>query len=132
MNSLYKKLFFILPFLIVLFLFIVPPPAHAQDWGNCVDANGVASLNCLPVVFSNIIRAAIMFVGTIAVFLLIWAGIKFIRSGGDPKQTQAARSIMTYAIIGLILVLCSFGIIYLIAYLTKANCITQLSFTGCQ
>jgi len=133
MKSFYKKLFLLVPFFVVLFLFIVPPFAHAQDWKatGCVDANGVASLNCLPVVFSNIVRAAIMFVGTVAVFLLIWAGIKYIRSGGDPKQTQAARGIMTYAIIGLILVLCSFGIIYLIAYLTKANCITQLSFTAC-
>lgn len=131
MRNVYKKLLFTLPFFIVLFLFIVPLPAHAQDWGNCVDSAGVASLNCLPVVFSNIVRALIMFVGTVAVFLLVWAGIKYIRSGGDPKQTQSARAMITYALIGLILVLCSFGIIYLIAYLTKANCITQLSFTSC-
>lgn len=131
MKSFYKKLFLIVPFFIILFLFIVPLPAHAQDWGSCVDSNGVASLNCLPVVFSNIVRAAIMFVGTVAVFLLIWAGIKYIRSGGDPKQTQGARAIMTYAIIGLVLVLCSFGIINLIAYLTHAKCIAQLSFTAC-
>jgi uncharacterized membrane protein len=128
----YKRLLLFVPFLILFYFLISTLPAHAQNWGGCVDANGVASLNCLPIVFSNIIRAALMFVGSVAVFLLVWAGILFVRSGGDPKQTQNARQMMTYAIIGLILVLSSFGIIYFIAYLTKTNCITQLSFTSCQ
>jgi len=49
-------------------------------------------------------------------------------SGGDPKQTQQARQIITYAIIGLVIVLTSFGIIYLIGYLTNStNCITDLN-----
>jgi len=129
----YKRLFFlIVPLFAFLFFFAIPLPVHAQDWKGCLDSNGVATLNCLPIVFSNIIQAALMFVGTVAVFLLVWAGILFIRSGGDPKQTQAARQMITYAIIGLVLVLSSFAIIYLIAYLTGANCITQLSFTSCK
>ena len=129
----YKKLFLLLiPYFTFLFLFVIAPLAHAQNWTGCLDANGVATLNCLPIVFSNIVRGALMFVGTVAVFLLIWAGILFVRSGGDPKQTQAARQMITYAIIGLVIVLCSFGIIYFIAYLTGTNCITQLSFTSCQ
>jgi hypothetical protein len=130
-----KLLFFIVPYFVFLFLFIAafPIQAQTQPWlASCIDANGVATLNCLPSVFSNIITAALMFVGTIAVFLLIWAGILFVRSGGDPKQTQAARQMITYAIIGLVLVLSSFGIIYMIAYLTGANCITTLSFTSCK
>jgi hypothetical protein len=134
LNYMYKRLFFIVPLLVFLFFFIIvsPLPVHAQAWSGCLDANGVASLNCLPIVFSNIVRAALLFVGTVAVFLLVWAGILFVRSGGDPKQTQAARQMITYAIIGLVLVLSSFGIIYMIAYLTKTNCITQLSFTSCK
>jgi len=128
----YKRLLFVAGYVLFLFLLLSPLQAHAQNWGGCVDANGVASLNCLPVVFSNIVRAALMFVGVIAVFLIIWAGIKFIRSGGDPKEAQSARSMITYAIIGLILVLSSFAIIYFIAYLTHTNCITQLSFTSCK
>jgi len=129
----YKKLFYVLSYILFLFLLISPLQAHAQNWAaSCLDSNGVATLNCIPYAFSNIVQGALIFVGTVAVFLLIWAGIKFIRSGGDPKQTQSARSIITYAIIGLVLVLSSFGIIYLIAYLTGANCITTLSFTSCK
>jgi uncharacterized membrane protein len=126
-----KKLLLITFYSVILFSIIYPIPAHAQDWGKCVDANGVATLTCIPIVFSNIINAALMFVGSVAVILIIWGGITFVRSGGDPKQTQHARQIITYAIIGLVLVLSSFFIIYLIAYLTGAKCIETFSFTSC-
>lgn len=126
-------IFYLLSFSIVV-LFATPTPAHAQDWGGCVqtiDGAQVASLQCLPIVFSNIVKAALEFVGAVAVILLVYAGIRFITSGGDPKQVQAARQIITYALIGLVLVLGSFGIIYFIAYLTGATCIETLSFTSC-
>ncbi|HWY79719.1 MAG TPA: hypothetical protein VNW29_05155 [Candidatus Sulfotelmatobacter sp.] len=128
-----NRLLLIISLFSFVFLFVGPMPAHAQanSWGNCV-INNVPSLTCLPIVFSNIIKAALMFVGTVAIILIIYAGIRFVTSGGDPKQSQAARQIMTYAIIGLILVLSSFAIIYLIAYLTGATCIEQLSFTSCK
>lgn len=132
----FKKLtlvFYIFSFSIVI-LFATPPPAHAQAWGGCVQNEGgaqVATLQCIPIVFSNIVKAALEFVGAVAVILLVYAGIRFITSGGDPKQVQAARQIITYAIIGLVLVLGSFGIIYFIAYLTGATCIETLSFTSC-
>lgn len=126
-----KKLFLIIFFSAILFLFLPPTPVHAQAWGGCVDADGVATLTCLPVVFGNLVNAALIFVGSVAVILIIWAGITFVRSGGDPKQTQHARQIMTYAIIGLVLVLSSFFIVDLIAYLTGAKCIETFSFTSC-
>jgi uncharacterized membrane protein len=128
----YRRLLFLAIYFIFIFLFATPLAAHAQNWGSCVDANGVASLNCIPIVFSNIVRAALMFVGAVAVILLIYAGIRFVMSGGDPKQVQNARSIITYAIIGLVLVLSSFAIIFLISYLTGAKCIETLSFTSCK
>lgn len=130
-----KKLFVIISLFVLVTSYVAPVPVYAQAWGNCVVDN-VASLRCIPVVFNNIINGALMFVGSIAVIMLIYAGIQYIRSGGDPKQTQSAQKIITYAIIGLVLVLCSFGIIYFIGYLTNStNCITNIngiSTGGCQ
>ena len=128
-----KKLFFGNLLLVLTFFVASPLQVFAQDWGDCVDSEtGIASLACLPIVFSNIVNAALMFVGTVAVFLFVWAGLTFVRSGGDPKQVQHARQIITYAIIGLVLVLSSFAIIYLISYLTGANCIETMGFSSCQ
>lgn len=95
-----------------------------MNWDACLD-NGVATLRCIPVVFNNVIRAALIFVGIVALFFIIYAGFSFVTSGGDPKKVQGARQIMTFAIIGLTIVLLSFAILYFIGYVTKTtNCIT--------
>ena len=125
-----KKIIALLLFTLTL-LFAVPAiiPAHAQSqaWGACVHDN-VPSLQCIPVVFGNVVSGALMFVGGVAVFLIVYAGILFVTSGGDPKKVQGARQIITYAIIGLVIVLCSFGIIYFISYTTGVKCITTFGF----
>jgi len=129
-----SKFFLTFCLIFCLFLFIAPP-VHAQDWvaTGCVDkTTGIATLQCLPVVFSNVVKAALMFVGSVAVILIVYAGILFIRSGGDQKQVGQARQIITYAIIGLVLVLSSFAIIYFIGYITGAKCIETISFSSCK
>lgn len=126
----FRLLIVIFSFFVFIYLFATPAPAHAQAWGGCVE-HGVATLRCLPIVFTNIVRGALIFAGAIAVIFIVYAGIRLINSGGDAKQVQGARQIITYAIIGLILVLCSFGIIFLIGYLTGATCIETVSFTSC-
>ncbi len=99
-------------------------------WDTCLD-NNVATLRCIPIVLQNIISAALLFSGVVALFLIIYSGIKLVYSGGDQKQVQSARQIMTYAILGLVLVLLSFGIIYFISYLTRVDCITKFTLEGC-
>ena len=100
-------------------------PSYCQD---------VPNINCLGVVFLNVTNAFLIFAGIVATFLIVWAGIRFITSGGDQKQVQGARAMLTYAIIGLIVVLSSYAIVFFIGYLTKSsNCITNLDAisTGC-
>jgi len=97
------------------------------------DAVGqVASLNCLPALFSNLVNVALAFAGTVAVIMIIWSGIRFIRSGGDAKQAQGARQTLTWAIIGLIIILLAFAILNLISDFTGVNCIKQFGFTNCK
>src|SRR5579864_3772132 len=90
--------FYLTSFFFLLTSFANPTPAHAQNWNKCLDANGVATLQCIPIVFSDIITAALEFVGAVAVILLVYAGIRFVTSGGDAKQVKAAQQIITYAI----------------------------------
>ncbi len=132
-----KKIFLIWCLFSFYFFIALASPSlsNAQTWGNCVETEGnaqIASLQCVPVVFSYIVTAALEFVGAVAVILLVYAGIRFITSGGDPKQVQAAQKIITYAIIGLVIVLSSFGIILFISYLTGAKCITTIGFSSCK
>lgn len=102
-----------------------------MDWGSCVE-NGVATLSCIPIVLKNVINWALIFAGTAAIFFIIFAGAKFIISGGDPKQVQGARQTATWAIVGLLVILFSFGIVNIIAGLTGVECIKMFGFTNCK
>jgi len=106
--------------------------------GGCFQ-DGVATLSCIPAIFSNVVKGFLLFAGTIAVIFIIYGGIRFITSGGDPKNVAGARQILTYAIAGLIIVLLSFAIVYLIGYLTNStSCLETISkspgdfLKGCQ
>ncbi len=102
-------------------------------WENClIEGSDVASLKCIPYLFQNVVTAALIFAGAIAVIIVIISGIKFITSSGDPKQVEGAKQTMTYAIIGLVLVLLSFVIVNFIGAVTGANCISAFGFDTCK
>lgn len=102
-------------------------------WNNCV-VNDVATFNCLPTVFLNVANAFLIFSGTTALFIFVWGCVRLIISGGDSKQLGSARAMMTWSVIGLIVVLSSYAFVFFIGYLTgTTNCITDINkiTTGC-
>lgn len=101
-----------------------------MDWGSCV-INDVATLDCIPAVFQNVVNAALLFTGVIAVIIIILSGIRFITSGADAKKLETARHTLVFAILGLLLVLFSFLILNLIGYITGASCIQFFGFHNC-
>ena len=112
-----------------------------MDWTSCTEpvynnsgdlVGQAATLNCLPLVIQQLINVALIFAGTVAVIMIIWAGMRFIRSGGDAKQAQGARQTMTWAIIGLVMILLSFAILNFISDFTGVSCIKLLGFTNCK
>lgn len=104
-------------------------------WGNCSITNSsgvvIPTLDCAFLLIQTIINWLLAFAGVVALVLIIYSGIKLITSGGDPKQVEGAKKILTYAIIGLLVILLSFAIISLIAYATGVNCIKLMGFDAC-
>lgn len=90
-------------------------------WGNCAP-NGVLTLGCIGPLIQAAIRIALGLVGTVSLFLIIAAGITFITSGGG-KQVDQAKNMLTYAIIGLVVVLLSVFIVNLVAGISGVTCI---------
>lgn len=85
---------------------------------NCGETGAPACVSDIIPVLENIIKllapaAAIAFL----VMVLIGA-FKFLTSGGDPKSTASARSTLTYAILGIILVIAVWLILLLVKELT--------------
>ena len=109
-------------------------PTPTPQWNtiikDCVQ-NGIATLSCIPAVFSNLLTGLLMLVGTFALFLFILAGYKYMNSTGDPKKLEGARNTLIYGISGLLLVLFSFLIINVIYLVTGVECINSFGF-GCK
>lgn len=99
-----------------------------QDWGTCVTPEGVATINCVTVVFQNLILALLLFAGIVAIFLVIHSGFKFVLAGGDPKKVEDARSTLVFAILGLVIVFFAFLILNIVAFVTGVNCIVNFGF----
>lgn len=72
-------------------------------------------------VFENII-GLLAPAAAIAFFIMITVGgYKFLTAGGDPKSAAGARSTLTYAALGIILVIASWLILLVIQEVTNIN-----------
>lgn len=116
-----KKILTCLSFLILLFL-INPTIIYAQPdnvWGSCGTNVGVnTALGCIPINFRDfsawLIGRGIGIAGGIAFLLMAYAGFMIIMSSGDPQRLQAGRELLTAAISGLLLIICSIFILKVI------------------
>ena len=99
-------------------------------WGDCVTPDGVATLSCIPILFTNIVSGALAMSGIFALFLVTWAGLKYINSRGDAKKAEEAKKTLSYAFLGLVLIFFSFFLVYFIATVTGADCIRFFGTQG--
>ncbi len=67
----------------------------------------------------DIVLSATFFIGTIVTIALIVSGLMFIFAGINGKDPTTAKKWITWSLIGLIVVACSYFIIRLIQYLAK-------------
>jgi len=59
---------------------------------------------------AQIIRAALAFLGVVAVVIIIWGGFKWMISGGADAKVQEARKLIVMGIVGLAIVLSAYAI----------------------
>ncbi|HOX96393.1 MAG TPA: pilin [Candidatus Woesebacteria bacterium] len=93
-----------------------------------VEAN-VATLKGVECLFRNLIKPAPALLAVVAVGMVIFAGIRLLMAGSDPKAYAAAWKTFTWAIIGLILLSAAWLIIILIERFTGAN-LSTFTVTG--
>src|SRR5574341_1469276 len=97
-------------------MFGLIPTALAQETINLRPSGDFASLGSFTV--PGIINTAFTWVLIIAAivffFMLVVGGIRWILSGGDKAQTEAARNQVTAALVGLVIVFSAWAIVRLI------------------
>lgn len=81
----------------------------------------VATLKGLECIFSQVLNIATRLAGLAVFVMLILGGWQYITSGGEKQAAQKARNTLTYAILGLALVIGSWFILRFISFFTKVD-----------
>jgi len=80
--------------------------SNNPDSAVCKSTNDSAGSLIKPV-----INTLLSILGTIAVIMIIVAGIRYTTSGGDSSSTKAAKDTILYAVVGLAVAASAFAIV---------------------
>ena len=86
--------------------------AHAAITEGANSARGVdqpANLFGDAGVFSKISSVLLFIVGAIAVIMIVIGGLRYVISGGDATQVQAAKNTILYALVGIIVAILAYA-----------------------
>lgn len=91
-----------------------------KSWDACLDhdSNGVPQIKSLDDIWKIaiiLVEFIIKLAGYLAAGFIIWGGIKYVKSQGEPGETAQARQIINNALFGLIICLVSVAIVQYIA-----------------
>lgn len=106
--------------LTALFIFLLsfPPSVSAQirDWQDSEECmvNGVPTLKCLEVVTGNLLFMTNAFILLVIFIMFIIGSFKYLTSFGDQTKMESAKSTFTWAVIGLVVYLSAYLILYTI------------------
>jgi len=111
-------------------IFFASPVNAASNWtSSCRSSDGVAKIQGFECIFKNILQYLIYFAGLVFLFMFIKGGFEYLTSGGDPKKTAKATSVLSASIIGLVGVIASFLILKFIQSFTGVN-VTEFVIPG--
>ncbi len=73
-----------------------------------------SGLDILELFLKNFISLILGAAGVTSFIIFLWGAFSYIMAGGDKEATQAAQKRMTASLIGLVLTLCAFAIIFIV------------------
>lgn len=102
MKKLLKKTYLLLPVLLAI-------PVYAQDEPPTFGGGGGGP--SLGGIVDTLLGYLFPIAGIIALVFIIQGGYMWIISGGDPSKVKQAQGTLTWAILGLVIVMVIFGVI---------------------
>ena len=93
---------------------------------------GPAGIQQLQEMIVRVINLSVELAFITLTVMLVWSGIKFLTSGGDPKALQSAAQSMTWALLGILFLALAWLTLNLIEAFTGVP-VTKfcISFSGC-
>jgi len=87
--------------------------ALAANLGDIPDSGG--STDDLPGAIEAVIQFILFLLGSIAVLVIVIAGVRLVVTGGDEGEREKARNAVLYAVVGLVVVLLASAIVNFVA-----------------
>lgn len=113
-----NKKIYKLVWLLVLILSFLPSLAGAFSISENVNSFGQAvyggTYTPPQSIAAVLIKTALTFLGVIAVILILYGGFIYMTARGKEESVKKGKAIITYAIIGLLIILSAYGITLLV------------------
>lgn len=90
-------------------------------WDDAIKEGDVVTLKGLECIFSQILNIVARLAGLAVFVMLIIGGWQYITSGGDKQAAQKAQKTLTYAVLGLVLLIGSWFILRFIKVFTGVD-----------
>ena len=125
-----SKLFISL--LISVSTILSPASIYAQEVVECVDKKGrtvncdkgFAPLSALETIFANVLNVITILAGFAVLLMLVIGAFRYMTAQGDPKAVGAARSTLTWALVGLFFIIAAWFVILFISQFTGLDLTT--------
>ncbi|MBT3949105.1 hypothetical protein HOF40_03385, partial [Candidatus Parcubacteria bacterium] len=76
--------------------------------------NPLGTVDAIPVIFGNVIKALTGFMGSAALLVFIYGGVMWIMSGGNAERVKKGNQAMIWAVVGIVVIFSSYAIITLV------------------
>ena len=101
--------------------FLLAQGSKGQVNADYIAEGDVPTIYGLEAIVANILNIIIGLAGVVLLLMLIGGGFGYITSGGDKEKAAKAKNTLTYAILGLVVILGAWLIIRLIEEFTGLN-----------
>jgi Flp pilus assembly pilin Flp len=82
-------------------------------------------------IFSDITNVLLFVIGAIAVIMIVIGGLRYVISGGDAKQVQAAKNTILYALVGVVIAILAYALVNFVSTtFTNNNSGSDLNSSG--
>ena len=85
--------------------------SSVQDGMDATGASSQGPTNLTTDVLPTVINTMLFIVGVLAVVMIIFSGIRYTSSRGDPKAVESAKSTLLYSIVGLVIAIFAYAIV---------------------
>lgn len=98
------------------------PEYAPEGWSEINNPTGTAEdkfgSDAVNWVIADIIVVLLQLAGVLAIFFIIYSGFKYVKAFGQEEEIQAAKKGLTWAILGLCLVILSYAIVQAVIRIT--------------